>query len=68
MLKKSIEKYIRKKEEKERIHLEELRNRPEFKLDDLYVGEIVLYKKSKYIGYGVYNNYFRPVKKVAFFK
>lgn len=67
MLKKLLENLKQRKQEKHEIKLEKQRNKPEFTLGELYVGEIVLYKKSKYIGYGVYNNYFRPVKKVAFF-
>ncbi len=67
MFKKLIEKHEQKKFEKETVKLEKKRNKPEFQLKDLYVAEIVLYKKSDYVCSGVYDNFYLPVKKIAFF-
>lgn len=67
MLKKLREKLYQKKIEKEAVKLKKQRNKPEFKLGDLYVGEIVLYRKSEYSGNFIYTHYFHPIKKFAFF-
>lgn len=60
MFKKLIEQHKQKKFEK-------IMNKPEFKLGDLLVGEIVLYKKCEKIGPGKFDHHYREVKKFAFF-
>ncbi len=67
MLKKLIEKLKQRKEEKEAIKLEKIMNKPEFRLCDLHVGEIVLYKKRKDIGLGKIDHYYEEVKNLHFF-
>ena len=59
MLKKLVEKHKQKK-------LEKKLNKPEFKLDDLFVGEIVLYKDRKNIGFGTVDHHYSIAKKFAF--
>ena len=58
MLKKLIERFKEKAEERKR-------NKPEYRIGNLYVGEIVLYKNSEYIGYCTYNHTYKPIKKYA---
>ncbi len=60
MFKKLIEQHKQKQYEK-------IMNKPEFKLGDLLVGEIVLYKKCEKVGPGKYDHHYREVKKFAFF-
>ena len=59
MFKKLIEKHKQKQYEK-------TMNKPEFKLGDLYVGEIVLYKQCEPIGFGTVNHHYSIAKKFAF--
>lgn len=59
MLKKLIEKHKQKKFNK-------TLDKPVFTLSDLRVGEIVLFKKSEYIGFLTDRHYYRITKKVAF--
>ncbi len=58
MIKRIIEERRVKKQEK-------LRNKPTYKLDDLYVGEIVIYKQVKNVGLGKRNHYYDIIKKVG---
>lgn len=67
MLKKLFEMLKQRKEEKEAIKLEKIMNKPEFRLCDLYVGEIVFYKKREDVGLGKVDHHYRKVKKFAFF-
>lgn len=67
MFKKIFEKYKQTKLENEATKLEKQRNKPEFKLGELYVGEIVLYKKREYTGFGISDYYYNEVKNFAFF-
>lgn len=60
MLKKLTENLKNRKIEKER-------NKEQFELNNLYVGEIILFKKSVPVRKGVNNNYYTYVKKVAIF-
>lgn len=59
MLKKLIEKHKQKQTEK-------ILNKPAFRLCDLYVGEIVFYKKCEKVGTEKYDHHYREVKKFAF--
>jgi len=59
MLKKLIEKHKQTKAIKEY-------RKPTYKLGDLYIGEIVLYKKCKNVGLGKVDHYYEIVKKFAF--
>ena len=67
MLKKLIEQIKQKKLENKAIKLEKLRNKPEFTLGDLYVGEIVLQKKRRAAGLGITDHYYKIVKAFAIF-
>ena len=60
MFKKLLDRYREKKNEK-------ILNKEIFKLDELYVGEIVLYKKCEDIGLGEVEHIYREIKKFAFF-
>jgi len=60
MLKKLIKNYQQRKQEK-------LINKPIFKIGDLFVSEIVLYKKREHIGPGEYLHHYKEIKKLAFF-
>ena len=60
MFKKLIEKHKQNKDKK-------FLNKPSFKLGDLYVGEIVLYKNRKSAGLGKVDHYYEEIKKFAFF-
>ena len=60
MLKKLLEQLKQKKIEKEN-------NRPQFKLGNLYVGEIVLYTDREDIGFGTRYDHYNIVKKFAIF-
>ena len=62
--KRKLEKQ-RKLEEKQKQLEEEERNRPKYTLDQLYVGEIVLFEKQVYLGAQVNENFYKPVKKYA---
>ena len=67
MFDKLIKSIKQRKEEKEAIKLEKIMNKPEFRLCDLYVGEIVFYKKCENVGLGIVDHRYREVKKFAFF-
>ena len=58
MLKKLIERFKKQAEERKR-------NKPEFRIGDLYVGEIVMYKNREYVGDGVFEHSYTIVKKYA---
>ncbi len=60
MFKKLIEKYKQKQNWK-------ILNKEVFKLDDLYVGEIVLYKKREDVCFGKIDHHYSEIKKHAFF-
>ena len=59
MFKKLIEKHKQKQ-------LDKTLDKPVFTLGDLCVGEIVLFKKSEYIGFLTDRHYYRIAKKLAF--
>ena len=67
MLKKLREKLYQKKIEKEAVKLEKQRNKPEFKLVDLYVGQIVIQNKRECAGFGSYTHFYKIIKRFAFF-
>lgn len=67
MLNKLIEKLQQTKQNKEAIKLEKIRNKPQFSLGDLYVGEIVLQKKRQAAGFGITDHYYKIVKAFAIF-
>ena len=61
MIKQLIEKH---KQE----HIEKSNNKPKYKLKDLYIGEIVLYKYRKDVRLGVIDYHYDMVKKFAILK
>lgn len=67
MLKKLLENLKQRKQEKLEIKLEKQRNKPEFTLGELYVGEIVLQKKRQAGGLGITDHYYKIVKAFAIF-
>ena len=67
MLKILTEKLKQKKAEKQELKLKKEHAKPQFTLGNLYVGEIVLYKKREDIGFGKVDHYYNEVKKFAVF-
>ena len=61
MFKKLIENY---KQEKTKNAY----NKPIYKLGDLYIGEIVLYKYREDVDFGIIDHHYEMVKKFGFFK
>ena len=60
MLERLIEKYRKKNVAKERRKLK-------YKISDLYIAEIVYYKRCESVGFGKFDHYYDMVKKYAIF-